>query len=45
MFVITYMSLMMSFTFNIFIFCYIGELVAEQVLENDTLINLLRTKF
>ncbi|XP_043517205.1 uncharacterized protein LOC122532478 [Frieseomelitta varia] len=30
MFVITYMSLMMSFTFNIFIFCYIGELVAEQ---------------
>ncbi|KAF3424634.1 hypothetical protein E2986_11713 [Frieseomelitta varia] len=46
MFVITYMSLMMSFTFNIFIFCYIGELVAEQVLANDTLIiNLSRTKF
>ena len=45
MFVITYMSLMMSFTFNIFIFCYIGELVAEQVLANDTLRNLSRRKF
>lgn len=28
---ITHMALMTSFTFNIFIFCYIGELVAEQV--------------
>ncbi|XP_071862839.1 odorant receptor 25 [Bombus fervidus] len=27
---ITHMALMTSFTFNIFIFCYIGELVAEQ---------------
>jgi hypothetical protein len=28
---ITYVVLLISFTFNIFIFCYIGELVAEQV--------------
>lgn len=28
---ISYMILMISFSFNIFIFCYIGELVAEQV--------------
>ncbi|XP_029660080.1 uncharacterized protein LOC115233664 [Formica exsecta] len=28
--IITYIILLMSLTFNIFIFCYIGELVAEQ---------------
>lgn len=28
---ITYTVLLLSFTFNIFIFCYIGELVAEKV--------------
>lgn len=28
---ITYIVLLISLTFNIFIFCYIGELVAEQV--------------
>jgi len=28
---ITYTVLLLSFTFNIFIFCYIGELIAEKV--------------
>lgn len=28
---ITYIIILISLTFNIFIFCYIGELVAEQV--------------
>lgn len=28
---LTYTVLLISVTFNIFIFCYIGELVAEQV--------------
>lgn len=28
---ITYVILLITFTFDIFIFCYIGELVAEQV--------------
>ena len=28
---VTYMILLVSFTFNIFIFCYIGEIVAEEV--------------
>lgn len=27
----TYCILLVSFTFNIFIFCYIGELLTEQV--------------
>ncbi|XP_018344145.1 PREDICTED: odorant receptor 85c-like [Trachymyrmex septentrionalis] len=29
-FVITYIILLMNFIFNLFVFCYIGELVAEQ---------------
>jgi len=28
---ITYIVLLLSLTFNIFIFCYIGELIAGQV--------------
>ncbi|KAK9299130.1 hypothetical protein QLX08_007748 [Tetragonisca angustula] len=28
---VTYMIFLVSFTFNIFIFCYIGEIVAEEV--------------
>ncbi|XP_011058365.1 PREDICTED: uncharacterized protein LOC105148362 [Acromyrmex echinatior] len=27
---LTYIVLLMNFTFNLFVFCYIGELVAEQ---------------
>ncbi|XP_014487905.1 PREDICTED: odorant receptor 22c-like, partial [Dinoponera quadriceps] len=27
---VTYITLLLSFTFNIFIFCYIGELIIEQ---------------
>ncbi|KAF3424631.1 hypothetical protein E2986_07794 [Frieseomelitta varia] len=27
---VTYMIFLVSFTFNIFIFCYIGEIVAEE---------------
>lgn len=30
--VMTYLTLLISFTFNIFIFCYIGEVLTEQVL-------------
>ncbi|XP_043596776.1 odorant receptor 4-like [Bombus pyrosoma] len=33
---LTYMTLLTSFTFNIFIFCYIGELLSEQCSEIGT---------
>ena len=30
--VVTYSIILVSFTFNILIFCYIGEIVADQVI-------------
>ena len=33
--VITYVTLFISFTFNVFIFCYIGEILTEQVFANE----------
>lgn len=40
----TYCSLLISFTFNIFILCYIGELLDEQVLNHIAHIHKIITE-
>lgn len=34
--ILTYFILLISFTFNVLIFCYIGELLVEQVIFHNT---------
>lgn len=42
---VTYTILLISLTFNIFIFCYIGELVTEQVTSGNSYYQMISLHF